>query len=75
MKKQSYYPSDFDDNEEDIPYWNLHRLFNKYVLINADGLPVCYALHLKRYHDFLTQSELASHLGMATSRSRAGDGL
>ena len=67
MKKQLYYPSDFDDNEENIPYWDLHRLFNKHVLINADGLPVHYALRLKRYHDFLSQSELASHLGMATS--------
>lgn len=67
MKKHIFYPCDFDNNEEDIPYWELHRIFNRHVLIDADNLPVCYQLRLKRYHDFLTQPELAKKLGMGVS--------
>lgn len=68
MKKKIYYPCDFDDNsEEDIPIWEMHRLFNKHVLIDADSLVVHQQLRLKRYADWFTQPELARKLGMGVS--------
>lgn len=67
MKKHIFYPCDFDDNEEMIPYWEMHRIFNRHVLMDADSLPVYYQLRIKRHYCFLSQAELASHLGMGTS--------
>jgi DNA-binding XRE family transcriptional regulator len=67
MKKEVFYPCDFDDNEEDIPYWDLDTIFNRHVLICADGLPVHLQIRLKKHHDFLSQTELAKKLGIAPS--------
>lgn len=57
----------FDDDYEEIPIGDLNRLFRRHVLIEADSLSVPEQLKLKRVHDCLTQSQLASRLGMATS--------
>lgn len=66
MKKDPYYSWDYDDNEESIPFWELHKM-KRDVLIDVDSLDLHMALRLKRHYDFMDQVRLASHLGIAVS--------